>query len=83
MAMRDAYIAQGAPSVGAERELVGRISGRRPKREGARPGFERARALARVFVHRHETCVTGVPAPRCYFVPVGFPRASPTTSGPW
>jgi hypothetical protein len=82
MPMSGACIAEGAPSSGAERSLPGRISDLLLVHEGVRPSFEKARTLARVFVRRHETYVAGVPAqaPHYCFVPLGFPRASPTTS---
>lgn len=62
MPMCDAYIPQGALSAGAERELLGSITDLLLEHEGVNPANERARALAWVFVHRHEMYVSGAPA---------------------
>jgi phenylpyruvate tautomerase PptA (4-oxalocrotonate tautomerase family) len=70
MPMCDAYIPEGALSPDAERQLLGRITDLLLEHEGAHPSNERARELAWVFVHRHETYVAGVPehAPHYKFV---------------
>jgi phenylpyruvate tautomerase PptA (4-oxalocrotonate tautomerase family) len=60
--MCDAYIPEGALSPGAERELLGKITDLLLEHEGVRPTNKRARALAWVFVHRHEMYVAGAPA---------------------
>jgi phenylpyruvate tautomerase PptA (4-oxalocrotonate tautomerase family) len=62
MPMCDAYIPEGALSPSAERRLLGRITDLLLEHEGVRPTNERARALAWVFVHRHEMYVGGEPA---------------------
>jgi phenylpyruvate tautomerase PptA (4-oxalocrotonate tautomerase family) len=62
MPMCDAYIPAGALSPSAERELLSRITDLLLEHEGVRPSNERARALAWVFVHRHEMYVGGAPA---------------------
>lgn len=62
MPMCDAYIPEGALSDGAERELLGRITDLLLEHEGVHPSNARARALAWVFVHRHEMYVGGEPA---------------------
>jgi len=62
MPMCDAYIPEGALSPSAERELLGRITDLLLEHEGVDPTNERARALAWVFVHRHEMYVAGAPA---------------------
>jgi phenylpyruvate tautomerase PptA (4-oxalocrotonate tautomerase family) len=62
MPMCDAYIPEGALSPEAERELLGRITDLLLEHEGVHPTNERARALAWVFVHRHEMYVAGEPA---------------------
>lgn len=70
MPMVDAYIPEGALSPDAERRLLGQITDLLLEHEGADPSNERARELAWVFVHRHETYVAGVPeqAPHYKFV---------------
>jgi phenylpyruvate tautomerase PptA (4-oxalocrotonate tautomerase family) len=70
MPMCDAYIPQGALPLDAERRLLGRITDLLLEHEGADPTNERARELAWVFVHRHETYVAGAPeqAPHYKFV---------------
>jgi phenylpyruvate tautomerase PptA (4-oxalocrotonate tautomerase family) len=62
MPMCDAYIPEGALSPSAERALLGRITDLLLEHEGVHPTNERARALAWVFVHRHEMYVGGAPA---------------------
>lgn len=62
MPMCDAYIPAGALSPDAEHELLGKITDLLLEHEGANPTNERARALAWVFVHRHEMYVAGEPA---------------------
>lgn len=62
MPMLDAYIPDGALSSEAERELMGKLTDLLLEHEGVRPTNERARALAWVFVHRHEMYVAGEPA---------------------
>ncbi len=70
MPMCDAYIPDGALSPTAERDLLRRITDALLEHEGVNPTNERARALAWVFVHRHEMYVGGEPAqaPHCRFV---------------
>jgi phenylpyruvate tautomerase PptA (4-oxalocrotonate tautomerase family) len=60
--MCDAYIPEGALSPSAERELLGKITDLLLEHEGVHPTNKRARALAWVFVHRHEMYVAGAPA---------------------
>ena len=62
MPMLDAYIPQGALSASAERELLGKLTDLLLEHEGVQPTNERARALAWVFVHRHDMYVGGAPA---------------------
>ena len=62
MPMCDAYIPESALSPSAERQLLGRITDLLLEHEGVHPTNERARALAWVFVHRHEMYVAGAPA---------------------
>src|SRR6266536_3350314 len=62
MPMLDAYIPEGALTPEAERKLLGTCTDLLLEHEGARPTNERARSLAWVFVHRHETYVAGAPA---------------------
>src|SRR5262249_1320834 len=62
MPMCDAYIPEGALSPDAERGLLGTITDLLLEHEGVRPTNKRARALAWVFVHRHDVYVAGVPA---------------------
>jgi phenylpyruvate tautomerase PptA (4-oxalocrotonate tautomerase family) len=62
MPMCDAYIPEGALSPSGERELLDRITNLLLEHEGVHPTNERARALAWVFVHRHEMYVAGAPA---------------------
>lgn len=62
MPMCDAYIPDGALSPTAERELLRRVTDALLEHEGVNPTNERARALAWVFVHRHEMYVGGEPA---------------------
>jgi len=49
-------------SASAERKLLGKITDLLIEYEGVHPTNERARALAWVFVHRHEMYVAGKPA---------------------
>src|SRR6266498_1606397 len=62
MPMLDACIPEGALTPEAERKLLGTCTDLLLEHEGARPTNERARSLAWVFVHRHETYVAGAPA---------------------
>jgi len=62
MPMLDAYIPEGALTPEAERKLLGTCTDLLLEHEGVRPTNERARSLAWVFVHRHETYVAGAPA---------------------
>jgi phenylpyruvate tautomerase PptA (4-oxalocrotonate tautomerase family) len=62
MPMCDAYIPDQALSRDAERQLLAKITDLLLEHEGARPTNARARALAWVFVHRHEMYVGGQPA---------------------
>ena len=62
MPMLDAYIPAGALTPEAERKLLSTCTDLLLKHEGVQPANERARALAWVFVHRHETYVGGAPA---------------------
>lgn len=62
MPMCDAYIPKDALSADAERGLLGRITDLLLDHEGVNPSNARARALAWVFVHRHEMYVGGEPA---------------------
>jgi phenylpyruvate tautomerase PptA (4-oxalocrotonate tautomerase family) len=62
MPMLDAYIPEGALTGEAERKLLGTCTDLLLEYEGVRPNNERARSLAWVFVHRHETYVAGAPA---------------------
>ena len=62
MPMCDAYIPEGVLSPDAERKLMGRVTDLLLESEGAHATNERARALAWVFVHRHEMYVGGAPA---------------------
>jgi phenylpyruvate tautomerase PptA (4-oxalocrotonate tautomerase family) len=62
MPMCDAFIPEGALSPNAERRLLARITDLLLEHEGVHPTNERARALAWVFVHRHEMYVAGAPA---------------------
>jgi phenylpyruvate tautomerase PptA (4-oxalocrotonate tautomerase family) len=62
MPMLDAYIPDGALMPEAEQELLGACTDLLLRHEGVRPGNQAARALAWVFVHRHQTYVAGVPA---------------------
>ena len=50
-----------------ERELLGRITDLLLEHEGVNPTNERARALAWVFVHRHDMYVGGDPAATPYY----------------
>ena len=65
MPMLDAYIAEGALSPSAERELLTKITDLLLEHEGVDPRNERARPLAWVFVHRPP----GVPGRRPAEVP--------------
>ena len=67
MPMCDAYIPEGALSPSAEHELLERITDSLLEHEGVDPSNERARALASVFVHRHEMYVAGQPARAPYY----------------
>jgi phenylpyruvate tautomerase PptA (4-oxalocrotonate tautomerase family) len=60
--MCDAYIPEGALFPNAERQLLGRITDLLLEHEGVHPTKGRARALAWVFIHRHEMYVAGAPA---------------------
>ena len=62
MPMCDAYIPEGALPPTAERELLSKVTDLLLLHEGVNPSNQRARALAWVFVHRHETYVGGAPA---------------------
>ena len=62
MPMLDAYIPEGALTADAERKLLRVCTDLLLTHEGVDPGNEAARALAWVFVHRHETYVAGIPA---------------------
>jgi phenylpyruvate tautomerase PptA (4-oxalocrotonate tautomerase family) len=62
MPMCDAYIPKGALSATAERELLSKVTDLLLEHEGVHPTNKRARALAWVFVHRHEMYVAGAPA---------------------
>ena len=62
MPMCDVYIPRDALAPGAERELLSKITDLLLEHEGVDPRNERARALAWVFVHRHEMYVAGRPA---------------------
>jgi phenylpyruvate tautomerase PptA (4-oxalocrotonate tautomerase family) len=70
MPMLDAYIPEGALTPEAERKLLGTCTDLLLEHEGVYPTNEKARSLAWVFVHRHETYVAGGPAaaPRYRFV---------------
>jgi phenylpyruvate tautomerase PptA (4-oxalocrotonate tautomerase family) len=67
MPMCDAYIPAGALSADAERQLLAKITDLLLEHEGVDPSNERARALAWVFVHRHEMYVGGQPAHRPHY----------------
>ncbi len=60
--MLDAYIPDGALTLEAEQKLLGACTDLLLRHEGVRPGHPASRALAWVFVHRHETYVAGAPA---------------------
>ena len=62
MPMLDAYIPEGALTPEAEHKLLGTCTDLLLEHEGAYPTNQRARSLAWVFVHRHETYVAGAPA---------------------
>jgi phenylpyruvate tautomerase PptA (4-oxalocrotonate tautomerase family) len=62
MPMLDAYIPEGALTAEAERRLLRTCTDLLLEHEGVHPTNERARSLAWVFVHRHETYVAGAPA---------------------
>ncbi len=67
MPMLDAYIPEGALTPEAERKLLATCTDLLLEHEGARPTNARARSLAWVFVHRHETYVAGAPAQAPYY----------------
>jgi phenylpyruvate tautomerase PptA (4-oxalocrotonate tautomerase family) len=62
MPMCDAYIPRGALAPTAERALLSKLTDLLLEHEGVAPTNEAARALAWVFVHRHDTYVAGAPA---------------------
>lgn len=62
MPMCDVYIPVGALPQAAERELLAKLTDLLLLHEGVDPANQAARALAWVFVHRHEMYVAGVPA---------------------
>jgi len=62
MPMCDAYIPKGALPEAAERKLLSKVTDLLLQHEGVDPNNQAARALAWVFVHRHEMYVGGVPA---------------------
>lgn len=62
MPMLDAYIPEGALTQDAERKLIAACTDLLLEHEGVRPTNERARSLAWVFVHRHQTYVAGAAA---------------------
>jgi phenylpyruvate tautomerase PptA (4-oxalocrotonate tautomerase family) len=62
MPMLDADIPEGALAPEAERELLATCTDLLLEHEGADPNNDRARSLAWVFVHRHETYVAGARA---------------------
>jgi phenylpyruvate tautomerase PptA (4-oxalocrotonate tautomerase family) len=62
MPMLDAYIPEGALTPEAERKLLGTCTDLLLEHEGVYPTNQKARSLAWVFVHRHETYAAGAPA---------------------
>jgi phenylpyruvate tautomerase PptA (4-oxalocrotonate tautomerase family) len=62
MPMLDAYIPGGALTPKAERKLLGTCTDLLLRHEGVDPANQAARALAWVFVHRHDMYVAGAPA---------------------
>ena len=62
MPMCDAYTPKGALSAAAERELLSKVTDLLLQHEGVDPSNQAARALAWVFVHRHDMYVAGAPA---------------------
>jgi phenylpyruvate tautomerase PptA (4-oxalocrotonate tautomerase family) len=62
MPMCDAYIPEGALPPAAERELLSKVTDLLLLHEGVDPSNPAARALAWVFVHRHDMYVAGAPA---------------------
>jgi phenylpyruvate tautomerase PptA (4-oxalocrotonate tautomerase family) len=60
--MCDAYIPEGALPPTAERELLSKVNDLLLLHEGVDPSNQAARALAWVFVHRHDMYVAGAPA---------------------
>jgi phenylpyruvate tautomerase PptA (4-oxalocrotonate tautomerase family) len=70
MPMLDAFIPDGALDQDAEQALLAKLTDLLLKHEGVDPRNEAARAIAWVFVHRHEMYVAGKPAdaPRYRFV---------------
>jgi phenylpyruvate tautomerase PptA (4-oxalocrotonate tautomerase family) len=62
MPMCDAYIPKGALPEAAERKLLSKVTDLLLQHEGVDPNNQAARALAWVFVHRHEMYVGGAPA---------------------
>jgi phenylpyruvate tautomerase PptA (4-oxalocrotonate tautomerase family) len=67
MPMCDAYIPDGALTKEAERKLLSTITDLLLQHEGVDPTNEAARALAWVFVHRHDMYVAGAPAEAPYY----------------
>ena len=63
MPMLDAYI-PGALTPEAERKLLGTCTDLLPRHGGVDPANQAARALAWVFVHRHDMYVAGAPGLR-------------------
>jgi phenylpyruvate tautomerase PptA (4-oxalocrotonate tautomerase family) len=70
MPMLDAFIPDGALEPEAERKLLSKCTDLLLEHEGVDPTNERARAIAWVFLHRHEMYVGGAPAdePRYRFI---------------
>jgi len=62
MPMCNAHIPKGALPPTAERELLSKVTDLLLQHEGADPSNQAARALAWVFVHRHDMHVAGPPA---------------------
>jgi phenylpyruvate tautomerase PptA (4-oxalocrotonate tautomerase family) len=60
--MCDAYIPAGALPEAAERALLSKVTDLLLLHEGVAPTNQAARALAWVFVHRHDMYVAGAPA---------------------
>ncbi len=64
MPMLDAYIPGGALTPEAERKLLGTCTDLLPRHGGVDPANQAARALAWVFVHRHDMYAAGGPTRR-------------------